>query len=90
MQAITTKYHPLTNHRDPRISATTTMGIRRYYPFNSHGEYFDSHVVAARALCRELDWKGEIVAGALKKGYVFVFVTSRGNEVDRYKVGKDV
>lgn len=67
MQAITTKFHPCTNLRPSRVSATAEAG--RVTLSWDHGLNVDqNHLAAAVALCRKFGWKGEIVGGHLPKG----------------------
>lgn len=73
-QAITTKYHGPTNTKGARISATTESGIRITigYPYELSGEA--CHRKAAEALCAKMGWNRRLVAGATKRGYVFVML----------------
>ncbi len=73
-QAITTKHLPATNTKPARVKATTASGISltKSYPIDGDHEY--GHKNAALALCQKLGWTGEIVGGATRDGYVFVFV----------------
>lgn len=76
MQAIITKFHPATDTKGARISATCNGGkVYISYPHEcSEGEQV--HKQAAIALCNKMNWKGELVAGCLPdgKGYAFVFL----------------
>lgn len=77
MQAIVTKYHGPTEHRGPRISATSGSGHQRVYvdiPDNLVAWGEGAHRLAAVALCKKLDWPAaQLVGGGLRNGYVFVF-----------------
>ena len=74
MQAIYTKYLGPTNARGSRIKATIASGesVTIGYPHDKH-EGAEAHAQAALALCQRLTWSGELIAGALHDGYVFVF-----------------
>ena len=74
MKAIVTKYHGATNTRGSRISASDEDGNKVFisYPYELSGEAV--HRKAADSLCGKMGWKGELVSGSLKNGYVFVFV----------------
>lgn len=73
MKAIITKYHSPTNFRGARISAKDEDGNKAWisYPYELSGE--ECHRQAANALCEKMGWKGDMVCGSLKSGYVFVF-----------------
>lgn len=77
MQAITTKFMGATDTRGSRIKATTESGlsITVDYPHEKR-EGAEAHSVAAIALCKRMGWGGELIAGALKDGYVFVMADS--------------
>jgi hypothetical protein len=77
MQAIITKYLPVTNSRGSRIKATCAAGsITISYPYELSGQ--SVHRKAAEALVSKLDWTdphyGALLGGGLPNGdYVFVF-----------------
>ena len=73
MKAIVTKYHGPTNNRGSRITASDGDGNRVTisYPYELSNE--NVHRAAAEALCKKMNWTGRLVAGGLKRGYVFVF-----------------
>jgi len=73
MKAIRTKYLGPTNTRGARILATDDDGNRTTipYPYQLSGELV--HRQAALALCRKLGWAGELTAGGLGNGYVYVW-----------------
>ena len=75
MKAIETKYHGPTNTRGARISASDLDGnrISLPYPHELSGEAV--HRQAAEALRDKMGWAGEMIGGATKRGYAFVFVT---------------
>jgi hypothetical protein len=80
MKAITTKYHGPTNTRGSRITADDGDGNRITVSYDHSASMgADVHSQADIALCRKMNWKGELIAGATKDGYAFVFATS-----DRY------
>lgn len=73
MKAIFTKYHGPTNFKGSRISASDSDGNRVVisYPYELSGE--DVHRKAAQALCDKMNWTGNLIGGAVRNGYVFVF-----------------
>lgn len=75
MKAIETRYLGPTNTRGSRITATEPDGKRLTisYPHELSGEAV--HRKAAEALRDKLGWKGELVGGATKHGYCFVFTS---------------
>jgi len=77
-QAIETRYFGPGNVRGTRIIATTASGVRHTigYPYELSGEAV--HRKAAEELRDKLGWKGRMVAGSTKAGYVFVFVDGEG------------
>lgn len=72
MIAITTKYHGPTNTRGSRISATAN-GHRVTIPYDYSLNTEALHAAAAVALCRKMQWRGELIAGGTASGYVFTF-----------------
>ena len=84
MQSITTKYSPATNTRGSRIIATSTDGIRvmASYSYDLNGAAV--HWEAANKLAKKLGWKGTMQAGAVKNGYVFVFLDTQ----DQFTIGE--
>ena len=74
MKAIQTKYLGPTNYKGARIKASDEDGnsITIPYPYELSGETV--HRKGAEALKDKMDWKGELIGGSLKNGYVFVFV----------------
>ena len=83
MQAIMTKYLGPTDYRGSRIKAWTESGhsLTVDYPHEARGGA-GVHSVAAIALARKLAWRGDLIAGATDKGYVFVFAHS-----ERFETG---
>jgi hypothetical protein len=77
MQAIITKYLPVTNSRGSRIKATCAAGsVTIGYPHELSG--MACHAAAAKALVDKLGWNdahyGCLMGGQLASGdYVFVF-----------------
>lgn len=74
MKAIRTRYLGPTNTKGPRLTAWDSDGNRVTipYPYELSGEAV--HRKAADALCVKMHWDGQLAGGALKDGYVFVFV----------------
>ena len=76
-QAITTKWHGPTDRLGARISATTASGYRIYRQYDCD-KGVTSHVEAAAALAKELDWSGTWHSGTTGEGYVFVNTSEAG------------
>jgi hypothetical protein len=77
MKAIITKYHPWTNTKPARLSASTWDGNRIYVSLTHIAHSADSeeaHRVAAQTLADKMKWEGRLVGGGIKGGYAFVFV----------------
>lgn len=76
MKAIVTKYHGPTNTKGARISASDLDGNRSIisYPHELSGDAV--HLLAAKALCHKMGWKGELVGGWLKDGMAWVFTNA--------------
>ncbi len=70
MQSIETKYHG----QSSRISATTSNGIRAYVNYDPSLGTFKNHCKAVLRLTDKLEWKGEMITGDTKTGFVFVFI----------------
>lgn len=79
MRAIETKYLGWTTHRPARIVARSG-DIRIITSAGMGGDENDeqNHARAARRLCHLMGWKGALVAGATRTGFVFVF--AEGNK----------
>lgn len=73
MKAIETHYIGPTNTKGARIVASDGYGNRVTisYPYELSGEAV--HHKAAVALCEKMKWGGDIIGGATKRGYCFVF-----------------
>jgi len=73
MKAIITKYHGPTDYKGARITASDEDNnrITISYPHELSGEA--CHRAAADALCKKMNWQGNLVGGSLKRGYVFTF-----------------
>jgi hypothetical protein len=82
MIAIETKYTPPTNTRPAKILAVTTTGRRMEVSIDHGLDGPERHAAAAVALCERMNWKGELIAGATRAGYVFVFANG-----PRFNVG---
>jgi hypothetical protein len=77
MKAISTKYHGPSNTRGSRITADDGDGNRITVSYDHSASMgAEVHSKAAIALCRKMNWDGELIAGATDKGYVFVFSNS--------------
>jgi len=73
LKAITTKYLGPTDFRGSRIKASDEDGnsITIPYPHELSGEAV--YRKAAEALQQKMGWRGTLICGSLKNGYVFVF-----------------
>ena len=73
MKAISTKYIGPTNFKGSRIKAydCDNNHVTISYPHELSGE--DVYRKAAEALRDKMEWKGELIGGGTKEGYVFVF-----------------
>ena len=77
MKAIETHYLEPTNVRGSRIIAEDCDGNRVTigYPHELSGEAV--HAKAAEALKVKMGWDGQLIGGATRRGYCFVFVPER-------------
>lgn len=74
MVAITVKYHPPTNSRACRYSATATSNDKRVYICQDDALGFDDNKDrAALELCKKMNWTGNLVKGETSDGTVYVF-----------------
>lgn len=74
MKAITTKYFGPGNVKGSRIKAFDCDGnsVTISYPHELSGEAV--YLKAAKTLCQKMKWEGDLIGGAIKNGYTFVFV----------------
>lgn len=72
-KAIITKYFGPTDTKGARIKASDEDGneITISYPYELSG--IAVHQKAAEALKDKMKWKGDLIGGSWKNGYVFVF-----------------
>lgn len=82
MKAIRTKYMGPTNTRGSKIKASDEAGnsITIPYPYELSGEAV--YAKAAIALCKKMSWKGQLIGGGLKDGYVFVFSCGDKHDIE--------
>ena len=73
MKAISTTFKGPTDTRGARIIAREPDGKRLTLPYPHELNSEAAHRAAAEALRDRLEWKGELVAGWTRHGYVFVF-----------------
>jgi hypothetical protein len=73
LKAITTKYHGPTNTKGSKVSAVDGDGNRVRLGWDNTLNGTENHHAAAIALCDKMGWKGELIGGAIKVGYVWVF-----------------
>ena len=88
MVAITVRYHPPTNSRACRYSATATSNNKRVYVSQDDALNVDDNKdLAALQLCKKMNWTGNLVKGETSDGTVYVFVHDHAwvinPEVDR-------
>lgn len=76
MQAIVTKYHGPSNVKGSRYSATNPDGKRVILSTDYSLSSERNHIRAAVALRDKMGWKGELIGGATKDGYCFVFANT--------------
>lgn len=74
-KAIETRYKGPTDTRGSRIIAADLDGNRITIPYDHALNHDELHERAAKALCEKMGWQGEIVGGATKSGYAFVFTS---------------
>lgn len=84
MKTIETRYIGPSNYRGARISATDCGDHHVYVPYPQELSGAEAHWPAAQKLARQLGWKGTMIAGGTKAGYVFVFA-----EGDAFEIGDD-
>lgn len=72
-KAILTRYIPAGNVRGSRIVADDGDGNRVYIPYPHEYNTGDAHRVAAYALRDKMHWTGDLIGGATKAGYAWVF-----------------
>lgn len=82
MKAIVTKFHGPSDTKGSRCSASDEDGNRVTISWSQVLNGEAPHAEAAIALCRKQGWTGRLIAGAVKRGYVFVFE----NESSTYEV----
>ena len=70
--AIFVKYIPATNTKPSRLKATAN-GNSITIPYSYDKSGCDLFATAAEALCKKMDWPGNLIGGELDNGYVFVF-----------------
>jgi hypothetical protein len=74
MKTITSTYYGATNTRGSRVVARDEDGHRAVVRWESDLSDTANHDEAARALCARMKWSGhDLVRGATKRGYVYVF-----------------
>jgi len=84
MKAIITKYISATNYKGARISASDGDGNKITIPYDNELSDAACYAKAAVALCKKMNWKGTLISGGLKNGYVFVFSAS-----DKFEIWED-
>ncbi len=73
-QAIETKYLGPTDTKGSRVKASTESGQSRIIPWDDARDSETNHRIGAIALCHKMQWSGHLVGGAVKRGYVWVFL----------------
>lgn len=74
MKAIVTRFYGPTDVRGSRIWASDEDGNRVSIPYPHELRTEDAHIAAAQKLCDKLHWTGKRACGAIKRGYVHVFI----------------
>ena len=75
MKAIETRYLGPTSTKGARIVAHDGDNNRIVVGYTATLTLIKSYRVAAEALRDKMGWSGELVGGATKRGYTFVFVS---------------
>ena len=75
MKAIETHYLGPTNTKGARIVAHDMDNNRIVVDYTAALTLIKSYRAAAEALRDKMSWRGELVGGATKRGYTFVFVS---------------
>ena len=84
MKAITTRYISATSTRPARIVAHDLDGNKVTIPFDHDRETHEGpYRKAAEALCEKMSWGYQLIGGATKEGYAFVF---RPHECRNYRI----
>ena len=73
MKAISTKYLGPTDTKGSRIKAFANDVRGITIPWNYELEEAENYRAAAEAFRDKMNWKGDLVGGSVKDGYVFVF-----------------
>jgi len=84
MQTISTHRIPCTITKPSRIVAETSEGIRVVSSLPdttvedrlAYGDEVAMHIAVVRKLMSKVQWSGQMVCGATKKGFMFVFTDS--------------
>ena len=71
--AIFTKYYGPTDFKGSRIKAYTGNGHKLWTSFYAGGANDDAHDYATVQLCRELNWRGDLVKAHTNEGAVYLF-----------------
>lgn len=72
-QAIETKFLGPTNHRGARVKAASGSGKSFVMEWNYAVSAEKNHEMAAKILCDQLRWSGDMIMGSLKNSYAHVF-----------------
>ena len=84
-QTITTRYHGPTNTKPARYSATTSSGVRKWFPSHLQlGDDANQHG-AAYALAAFLNWPGHWQGGALNDKGAMVWVNTSDSFAHNYR-----
>lgn len=74
LKTIETRYIGATDYKGSRVMATDCGDHRIYGHYDNALSGHNAHWQVAARLANQLGWSGEMVCGATKNGYVFVFV----------------
>jgi hypothetical protein len=76
MKAIETKYFGPTNVKGSRIIASDSDNNKVICSYDHSLNSEDNQIVAAKALCKKMNWSGSLWGGHTKSGMVFVWADS--------------
>lgn len=82
MKAIETRFLPYTDYQGSRVKAFDADGNSITIGWDHGFNQEQNHIRGARALCEKMSWKGKLVTGFTRKGYVHVFTNGSVWEVN--------
>ena len=84
-QSIITRYHGPTNTKPAHMSATTSGGLRKRWPYLHEYEDSKNHSGIAAEFARELKWPGKWQGGALNDKGAMVWVNTSDSFAHNYR-----